>query len=107
MSLTSHGNELLEGARKTLNSFDMLLTQAKKLKGNIAGQVKLGINMQSESLRITRREAEIAERNGQLAVWQGSPIKIDLLFAFPKSKYDDPVISAMIKLHQNIWKGEI
>ncbi len=51
-----------------------------------------------------RGEAEAAHRKGQIALWQGEPLCVDLLFAFLEIRRNDPIIEAMLQLHDTVWR---
>ncbi len=53
MGLTDQGELMLDKARKVLDSTSELLNQAEKIKGEPVGGVKIGINLDPETLRIT------------------------------------------------------
>ncbi|MDD9304955.1 MAG: LysR family transcriptional regulator [Desulfobacter sp.] len=48
--------------------------------------------------------AKAAYDKGQVAIWQGKPLCVDLLFAFLDARRDDPVIEAMHRLHDTVWQ---
>jgi len=53
MSLTDKGELLLQKAKTVLNSSTELLNHAEKIKGEPVGALKIGINMNSDILKIT------------------------------------------------------
>jgi DNA-binding transcriptional LysR family regulator len=54
MGLTDPGEVMLDKAKKVLDSASELLNQAEKIKGEPVGGVKIGINLDPDTLRITR-----------------------------------------------------
>ncbi|MBI9091929.1 MAG: LysR family transcriptional regulator [Desulfobacterium sp.] len=54
MGLTDQGALMLDKAKKVLDSTSELLNQAEKIKGEPVGGVKIGMNLDPETLRITR-----------------------------------------------------
>lgn len=53
---------------------------------------------------MARDKAEAAERDGQAALWRGKTLALDLFFAYPETKSDDPKIEAMLRVHDAVWQ---
>ncbi|MCB1909995.1 MAG: LysR family transcriptional regulator [Rhodocyclaceae bacterium] len=66
MQLTAAGDRLLAAARTTLSSADSLLHEARSLRDELIGSVRIGLNTDARFLRLIALQAALAERHPRL-----------------------------------------
>ncbi|MBI9093183.1 MAG: substrate-binding domain-containing protein [Desulfobacterium sp.] len=52
---------------------------------------------------MARDKAEAAEQKGQIALWRGKALPLDLFFTYLETRSDDPKIEAMLRVHEAVW----
>jgi len=50
-----------------------------------------------------KEQAEIAEKQGEIVIWRRKDLFLDLSFAYCISRKNDPLIGAILKVHDEIW----
>lgn len=88
MRLTAAGERLLVQARATLESASQLLTQARTLRGELLGTLKVGVNTDFEFLQITRSMLELHRQHPGIQLSFMQSMSADILLDLRKGALD-------------------
>ena len=93
MSLTPHGERLLDQARGILASSEDFLRQARRIRGDVLGCLRIGLNTDAEYLRVSELHALLRERHPHLELQFLPGMSSDNIAAVRVGKLDAAFIS--------------
>ncbi len=93
MSLTPHGERLLGQARQILASSEDFLQQARQIRGDVLGCLRIGLNTDADYLRIPTLHALLRERHPHLELQFLPGMSVDNIAAVRVGKLDAAFIS--------------
>ena len=93
MKLTPHGERLLAQARAVLAGSEALLQQARQIRGDVLGCLRIGLNTDADYLRIPALHALLRERHPNLELQFQSGMSADNIAAVRVGKLDAAFIS--------------
>ncbi len=93
MSLTPQGERLLDRARRILEDSEDLLRQARQLRGEVLGCLRIGLNTDARYLRVAELHALLRERHPRLELQFLPGMSVEHIAAVRVGKLDAAFIS--------------